>query len=153
MLKIDRRLMAAWLAAAALMVACGGGDGFWDDYQPRAAVVDDLANQSFVFRDFSYGEVFDSSLSTTTTTLAFLGATASGSQQKLPFALSANSASSSGTATLEGASLRLDFTQADPSLPFTTSKALVFDVTADVDDGRIQLRNQETGVSQTSAPR
>lgn len=31
--------------------------------------------------------------------------------------------------------------------------ALVFDLTADVDDGRIQLRNQETGVSQTSAPR
>lgn len=146
-------LPALLLAAAGLLQACGGGDDYWDEYRPRAAGVNDLANQTFVFRDFSYGAVFDSSLSATTTTLAFQGFTASGSQSMLPFSVSAGPASSSGTATLDGATLRLDFGQTDPSLPFSTAKPLLFDVTADVDDGRIQLRNQETGVSQASAPR
>lgn len=134
------------------MPACGGGD-FWDEFQPRAATVTDLAHQSFVFRDFSYGAVFDASLSTTTTTLAFLGSTPSGTGWTLPFSITARSVTSSGTAAFDGDRLVLQFQATAPALPFTTGKALRFRVTADVDDGRIQLLNTETGVSQTSAPR
>jgi hypothetical protein len=57
--------------AFALLAACGGGDDdYWDEFQPRAATVDDIAAATFVFTDFSYGAVFDPSLSRSTTTLA-----------------------------------------------------------------------------------
>jgi hypothetical protein len=156
-MQFSRRLwLAAALSAATLstLSACGGGDDeYWDEFQPRAATVTDLAHQSFEFRDFSYGAVFDASLSTTATRLAFLGSTPVGAGWRLPFSLTARSASSSGTATLEGDLLVLQFQTTDPALPFTTSQPLNFRVTADVNDGRIQLLNLQSGVSQTSAPR
>ena len=151
-----RHGLAALLSVSALacLSACGGGDDdHWDEFQARAATVSDLENKTFEFRDFSYGAVFDASLSSTPTRLAFLGSTAAGTGWRLPFALTARSATSSGSATLEGDQLVLTFQTTDPALPFTTAKALTFRVTADVDDGRIQLLNTETGVSQTSAPR
>ena len=148
-----RWFLPALLAGTALLQACGGGEDYWDEYRPRTATVQDLQGQAFVFRDFSYGAVFDPSLATTTTTLSLQAAQADGARQKMPFSISARSASSAGTATLDGASLSLQFTQVDPSLPFTVTKTLVMEVTADMDDGRIQLRNTETGVAQTSAPR
>lgn len=149
-----------WLAAAlsqatlATLGGCGGGDAdYWDEFQPRAATANDLADQTFEFRDFSYGAVFDPSLSTTPTRLAFLGSTADGIGWRLPFSLTARSATSSGTATLQGDRLELQFQSADPALPFTVARPLAFRATADVSDGRIQLLNLETGTSQTSAPR
>lgn len=150
-----RQWLATAVNAAALTMlsACGGGDDYWDEFQPRPATADDLANQVFEFRDFSYGAVFDASLSSTPTTLAFLGATAAGTGWQLPFSLTARTATSSGLATLQGDALVLTFQVTDPALPFTTAKPLSFRVTADVGDGRIQLLNTETGVSQTSAPR
>lgn len=154
---LSRRLwLSAALSVATLttLSACGGGDDeYWDEFQPRAATVTDVANQVFEFRDFSYGAVFDASLSTTPTQLAFLGSTPAGTGWRLPFSVTARSASSSGTATLEGDQLVLQFQIADPALPFTAAQPLSFRVTADVSDGRIQLLNRETGVSQTSAPR
>lgn len=157
-MQFSRRLwLAAALSAATLstLSACGGGDDdeYWDEFQPRAATVTDLAHQSFEFRDFSYGAVFDPSLSSTPTRLAFLGSTPVGVGWQLPFSVTARSATSSGTATLEGDRLVLQFQTTDPALPFTTSQSLNFRVTADVNDGRIQLLNLQTGVSQTSAPR
>jgi hypothetical protein len=152
----QRHWLAAVLSVTALTMlsACGGGDDdYWDEFQPRAATANDLANQTFEFRDFSYGAVFDASLASTPTRLAFLGSTAAGNGWRLPFAVTARSATSSGTATLEGDQLVLEFQATDPALPFTTAQPLTFRVTADVNDGRIQLLNMETGVSQTSAPR
>jgi hypothetical protein len=151
-----RQWLAAVLSLAALTTlgACGGGDDdYWDEYQPRAATADDLADQTFEFRDFSYGAVFDASLSSTPTRLAFLGSTAVGNGWRLPFAITARSATSSGAATLEGDQLVLVFAVTDPTLPFMTTVPLNFRITADVSDGRIQLLNTQTEVSQTSAPR
>ena len=141
------------IAALATLPACGGGDDYWDEFRPRAAMPTDLAHQSFEFRDFSYGAVFDASLSMTATTLAFLGPAPNGAGWALPFSLTARSASSSGMAALDGDQLLLQFQITDPALPFTTGRPIRFRVTADVDDGRIQLLNRDTGVSQTSAPR
>jgi hypothetical protein len=151
-----RHWLATALSVAVLttLCACGGGDDdYWDEFQPRAATANDLADQTFEFRDFSYGAVFDASLSSTPTRLAFLGSTPVGTGWRLPFSLTARSATSSGTATLEDDQLMLQFQTPDPALPFTTAKPLSFRVTADVSDGRIQLLNTENGVSQTSAPR
>lgn len=147
-------LLSVLLALASLLVtACGGSDEYWDEFRPRPAVASDLAGQTFVFRDFSYGAVFDSSLSTTTTTLALGAATPVGAQIHLPFSLTAGSSSAAGTATLTAQTLTLDFAQAGTTPPFRAGTPLVLGVLADVDDGRIQLRNEATGVSQTSAPR
>ncbi|UUX97703.1 hypothetical protein [Aquabacterium sp. J223] len=142
------------VVALTTLSACGGGDAdHWDEFQPRPATATDLANQTFEFRDFSYGAVFDASLSSTPTRLAFLGPTAADAEWRLPFALTARAATSSGTATLAGDQLVLTFQTTDPVLPFTTATPIALRVTADVNDGRIQLVNTETGVSQTSAPR
>lgn len=152
---IHRPWLAAFLLAAGahLLAACGGGDDYWDEYQPRAAQVRDIENQSFVFRDFNYGGVFDASLGATTTTLSFGFAQASGPDTLLPFTLAAKSVAALGTATFTGPALSLRFGQVDAALPFSTTQTLAFDISADLDDGRIQLRNQATGLSQTSAPR
>lgn len=140
------------LGAAVTLAACGGGSD-WDKFRPRAASVSDLASQSFVFTGFSYGTVFDPSLASSTTTLSFGPAQASGNVWTMPFALAAKGSSAAGTATFDGAGLLLEFTQTSPALPFSTAVPLDFDVFADVDDGRISLTNRDTGVEQTSAPR
>ena len=146
-------LPLALLAAACLLVACGGGDDYWDEFRPRAATAADIEAKTFVFTDFSYGAVFDASLSSSTTTLAFGPAQAASGAHALPFTLSAKGAASSGTATLDGPRLDLRFTQVSASLPFAADETRVFDIQADVDDGRIGLTNRATAVQQVSAPR
>jgi hypothetical protein len=140
------------LLAFALLAACGGSDDYWDEFQPRAATVDDIASGTFVFTDFSYGAVFDASLSRSTTTLAFGAATPDGSAHRLPFTLSANGTSASGTATLSGADLSLAFARVGAGLPFSTEVPLDLEIEADVDDGRIGLTNPASGIAQVCAP-
>lgn len=155
-LKISRRFwLARSLGVATLITlsACGGGEDYWDEFLPRAATQTDLANQRFEFRDFAYGAVFDPTLSTTPTQLAFSSATPLGEGWRLPFSVTARGAISQGTAALSGDQLTLQFETIDSALPFSVAKPIGLRVTADVDDGRIQLLNTETGVSQTSAPR
>jgi hypothetical protein len=144
-----------WLLAPIVaLAACGGGDGgVWDEFAPRTAAAADLAGQSFVFREFRNGAVFDPSWSGTPATLSFGASTRTGAVDLLPFSLAAAGGTSTGTATLEGATLRLDVIWVDPDHPFDVAEDLDFEVTSDVDDGRIQLRNLETGEAQASAPR
>lgn len=145
-----RTLVATF--AFALLAACGGGNDYWDEFQPRAATVEDIASATFVFTDFSYGAVFDPSLSRSTTTLAFGAATPDGSAHRLPFTLSANGTSASGTATLSGDDLSLAFAQVGAGLPFSTTSPLALEIEADVDDGRIGLTNPTSGIAQVCAP-
>lgn len=141
-------------AICATLQGCGGGDdAYFDVFQPRDATVADIDSKSFTFTDFQFGAVFDPSLSTSTTTLAFGASTTVGASYSLPFTLSAKGASSSGTGTLDGQTLTLSFQQISPVLPFTSAKPLQFRIRADVNDGRISLTNLETNVEQTSAPR
>jgi len=139
--------------AIALLAACGGGDDdYWDEFQPRAATVDDIASGTFVFTDFSYGAVFDASLSRSTTTLAFGAATPDGGAHRLPFTLSANGTNASGTATLAGDDLALAFAQVGAGLPCSTETPLALEIEADLDDGRIGLSNPASGIAQVCAP-
>jgi hypothetical protein len=138
--------------AFALLAACGGSDDYWDEFQPRAATVEDIAAGTFVFTDFSYGAVFDPSLSRSTTTLAFGAATPDGGTHRLPFTLSANGTTASGTATLAGDDLTLAFAAVGAGLPFSTTTPLALEIEADVDDGRIGLTNPTSGITQVCAP-
>jgi hypothetical protein len=140
------------LSLALVLPACGGDDGGWDEFRPRAATAVDLAGRSFTFTGFQYGAVFDASLSTTTTVLAF-GATASvPGGQAMAHSVAARGATARGEAVLAGDSLTLSFSEAPAALPFTLATQLRLRVESDVDDGRIRLTNLDTGLQQTSAP-
>jgi hypothetical protein len=147
-----RRTWLLSAASALVLAACGGGDpGGWDEFRPRAATASDLAWHAFEFTGFSYGAVFDPTLSATTTFLAFEGAQADGGASRLIFSLTAGPRAQ-GTARLEAGRLALHFGQVEPGLPFAPGQVLDLAVEADVDDGRIRLTNERTGVQQASAP-
>lgn len=147
-----RRTWLIAVASAAVLAACGGGDpGDWDEFRPRAATAGDLASRAFEFTGFSYGAVFDATLSRTTTFLAFEAAQPDGTGSRLPFTLS-TSLRARGMARLEAGRLALHFEQVEAGLPFTPGQQLDLVVEADVDDGRIRLTNERSGVQQTSAP-
>lgn len=148
-----RRLLLAFASTCLVLTACGGGDGVWDEFAPRAPTVADIDAQSFVFTDFSHGAVFDPSLSTTTTTLVFGQAVADGTAWRLPANLLAKGSTSAGEARLTGSLLALRIDTVGAGQPFQAGQQLAFDLQADVDDGRIRLTNRASGVEQTSAPR
>jgi hypothetical protein len=152
-----RRFILAALAAAIScpLAACGGGDEetTWDEFQPREARVEDLAEDSFLFTGFHYGAVFDASLAASTTVLSLGIARTSGAGHAMPQSVSANGGTAHGIATLEGSELTLTFDETSDRLPFTSDTVLVLRVEADVDDGRIRLTNAQTQVQQASAPR
>lgn len=135
-----------------LLTACGGGDGVWDEFVPRDPTVADIAAKSFVFTDFSYGAVFDPSLSMTTTTLVFGAATTDGTGSRLPVKLQAKGADSGGEAQLSGSLLTLRIDAVGAGHPFQAGQQLAYDLRADVADGRIRLTNRASGIEQTSAP-
>lgn len=154
-MKSRRHYLFACLSAVAFTAiqGCGGGgDRYFDVFQPRDATVADIDSESFLFTGYQFGAVFDASLNTSSTTLAFGKAESSGSASRLPFTLTAKGASSSGTGTLDGQTLTLSFLQISSPHPFTTTKSLKFRIRADLNDGRISLTNLETNVEQTSAP-
>lgn len=148
-----RKLLIAGLIAG-LLSACGGGDDeSWDEFRPRATTVADLELAHFEFTDFTFGAVFDPSLAQTTTLLSFGEAEAStGPTQPLAFGLLAAGAAVTGQASLEGDRLILTVIVPSPELPFAEDQVMRFAIHSDVDDGRIRLRNEASGVEQTSAP-
>lgn len=149
-----RQLFACLLPASVLALsACGGGDDdYWDEFRPRPATPLDLQQGRFIFTGFRYGAVFDPSWSATPATLSFGAASASAAPATLPFVLSTADGASSGTATLEADVLTLQLALVAPAHPFEADQRLAYDLSADVDDGRIRLVNRETGEEQTSAP-
>lgn len=135
------------------LAACGGGDDdVWDEFRPRAATPADLQNRAFVFTGFRYGAVFHAAWSSTTATLSFGAASAGSAPATLPFTLATAAASSAGRAALDGDRLTLHIAQPAAAHPFGLDEALLFTVTADVDDGRIHLVNRASGEAQASAP-
>lgn len=150
---MSRRTLLHWIVClAASLAACGGGaETSWDPLQPRDATVQDLTLRRFTFTGFRYGEVFHPTLATTPTVLEFGAATAASCTWQLPVALEAGGRAS-GLATLDGQVLSLRFDEGGAGQPFRPGDRVDFDVRADVDDGRISLRNRASGVEQTSAP-
>lgn len=152
-LTLYRRTWLLSAASALVLAACGGGDpGDWDEFRPRAATESDLASRAFEFTGFSYGAVFDPALSQTTTFLAFEAAQSDGSGSRMPFRLTASGQRGLGQARFEAGRLALHFDTVEPGLPFTPGQQLNLRVEADVDDGRVRLTNERSGVQQTSAP-
>ncbi len=124
------------------------GDGF-DAFRGREATIADLENRSFTFSFVSNGGPFDPSLQGTPTTLTFGQFNA---MSTAPFTLQADGTIVSGSATFVPPLLTLTFLQVDPALPFTENQELQLGVQADVDDGRVSLRNPVTGLETTSEP-
>lgn len=124
------------------------GDGF-DAFRGREATIADLENRSFTFSFVSNGGPFDSSLQDTPTTLTFGQFNA---MSIAPFTLQADGTTLSGSATFLPPILALTFLQVNPALPFTENQELQLEVQADVDDGRVNLRNLVTGLETTSEP-
>jgi len=150
----QRRTLLTTGLIAALLSACGGGDDeSWDEFRPRATTVDDLEFAHFEFTDFSFGAVFDPSLGRTTTLLSFGEVeSGAGSAGLLGFGLLAAGAAATGDASLDAGRLTLTVIEPSPQLPFVAGQVLRFAIDSDVDDGRIRLRNESSGVEQTSAP-
>lgn len=136
-----------------LFFGCGGeGGDFFDVLQPRPAVISDIENSLFLFTGFEFGAAFDPSLNSTETTIKFGSSADDNAPYKLPFAISTTGGESSGIAKFSGDKLILDFNQTSADHPFSVNEPIIFDILADVDDGRISLTNTMTGIEQTSAP-
>ena len=136
------------LAAASILAlpGCGGSGSSWDDFQPRNATVADLSGESFDYSWLPEGNPLDPDLSLMSLRFGELNETGEGS-----FSLQEEDGGSvTGTVDLDSPDLHLSVESVSGDIGVSVGQSIVVKAEADVNDGRLRLRDESRGVEATS---
>lgn len=142
---LKSRLTLALVSIVAL-AGCGGSGSSWDDFQPRSATVADLSEESFEYSWLPQGNPLDPDLGLMSLRFGELDENGEGS-----FTLQEEDGGSvTGTVDLDSPNLRLTVESISGEVGVAVGQSIEVKAEADVDDGRLRLRDDGRGVEATS---